>query len=223
MKVVGKSIVVHRGESFVLTRKVFKDDVFETPYVLTNSIRNPYLLITVSSATYKVNGGYKANFWLDLRNYRKFNSRTPVQITEEQLIGNTLPEGSSSTSSIYYYVTDNSEREFYYYDGTAYQPYQFIFKKQFDNIITKEWIESIYQYEFRLVGGEKTVDVLTNMYKSIYTDRTFIPTDTRTLYMEVKKCRPDLVRNIRYSAPLANFFVEEILQRPQKLIIKTNI
>lgn len=223
MKVVGKSIVVHRSETFVLARQVFKDDLNHTPFVLTNSILNPYLIITISSATYKVNGGYKANFWLDLSNYKKFNSRTPVQITTSQLSLNTLPSGSTATSSIYYVVNSEGTRDFYYYDGEAYQPYSFVFKKQFDSIITKEWIESIYQYEFRLVGGAKTVDVLTNMYKGIYPDRDWVPTDNRTLYEEIKKCRPDLVRNIRYSAPLANFFTEDILQRPEKLIIKTNV
>ena len=76
MKTLGKTIIVNRGETFVLSRKVFKDDGI-TPYVLSTSIVNPYLIITVSSSTYRVNGGYKTNFWLDLSTYPSFSPVAP--------------------------------------------------------------------------------------------------------------------------------------------------
>ena len=61
MKTLGKTIIVRRGETFILSRKVFKAD--GSPFVLSKSIVNPYLIITVSSNTYRLNGGYKMNYW----------------------------------------------------------------------------------------------------------------------------------------------------------------
>ena len=107
-----------------------------------------------------------------------------------------------------------------YSSDNKYVAYSFVFTKQFLECQTRDWVESQYQYTFKLIGGQKTNDVLKGMYDSIYPYRPFKPTDNLTLYNEIKKCRPDMVRNIRPSAPLANYTTEDILQRPEKLIIK---
>ena len=225
MKTLGKTIIVRRGETFVLSRKVFKAD--GSPFVLSNSIVNPYLIITVSSNTYHINGGYKMNYWLDLSKYPKFDSVTPVVITSTELSENKLPDGYTADEQLdcwqaIFYVVSSTQRDYYYYTNGQYKSYSFVFTKQFLNYHTSQWIESVYQYEFRLVGGQKMEDFLLPLYKAIYPGRDWIPTDNRTLYNEIKKCRPDLVQNIRYSAPLASYFVEDILQRPEKLVIKAN-
>lgn len=215
MKVLGKSIIVRRGETFVLSRKVFKDDG-KTPFVLPLSIQNPYLVISVTSTAYNVEGRYKCNYWLNLEKYPKFQSSTPILLTTEQFNSNTLPAGYTATSNIYTY-----DRNYYMYSSdNKYVAYSFVFTKQFLEYQTRDWVESQYQYTFKLIGGQKTNDVLKGMYDSIYPYRPFKPTDNLTLYNEIKKCRPDMVRNIRSSAPLANYTTEDILQRPEKLIIK---
>ena len=215
MKVLGKSIIVRRGETFVLSRKVFKDDG-RTPFVLPLSIQNPYLVISVTSTAYNVEGRYKCNYWLNLEKYPKFQSSTPILLTTEQFNSNTLPVGCTATSNIYTY-----DRNYYMYSSdNKYVAYSFVFTKQFLEYQTRDWVESQYQYTFKLIGGQKTNDVLKGMYDSIYPYRPFKPTDNLTLYNEIKKCRPDMVRNIRPSAPLANYTTEDILQRPEKLIIK---
>lgn len=215
MKVLGKSIIVRRGETFVLSRKVFKDDG-RTPFVLPLSIQNPYLVISVTSTAYNVEGRYKCNYWLNLEKYPKFQSSTPILLTTEQFNSNTLPAVCTATSNIYTY-----NRNYYMYSSdNKYVAYSFVFTKQFLEYQTRDWVESQYQYTFKLIGGQKTNDVLKGMYDSIYPYRPFKPTDNLTLYNEIKKCRPDMVRNIRPSAPLANYTTEDILQRPEKLIIK---
>lgn len=215
MKVLGKSIIVRRGETFVLSRKVFKDDG-RTPFVLPLSIQNPYLVISVTSTAYNVEGRYKCNYWLNLEKYPKFQSSTPILLTTEQFNSNTLPAVCTATSNIYTY-----NRNYYMYSNdNKYVAYSFVFTKQFLEYQTRDWVESQYQYTFKLIGGQKTNDVLKGMYDSIYPYRPFKPTDNLTLYNEIKKCRPDMVRNIRPSAPLANYTTEDILQRPEKLIIK---
>lgn len=215
MKVLGKSIIVRRGETFVLSRKVFKDDG-KTPFVLPLSIQNPYLVISVTSTAYNVEGRYKCNYWLNLEKYPKFESSTPILLTAEQFNSNALPAGCTATSNIYTY-----DKNYYMYSSdNKYVAYSFVFTKQFLEYQTRDWVESQYQYTFKLIGGQKTNDVLKGMYDSIYPYHPFRPTDNLTLYNEIKKCRPDMVRNIRPSAPLANYTTEDILQRPEKLIIK---
>ena len=215
MKVLGKSIIVRRGETFVLSRKVFKDDG-RTPFVLPTSILNPYLVISVTSTAYNVEGRYKCNYWLNLEKYPKFQSSTPILLTAEQFNSNTLPAGCTATSNIYMY-----DSNYYMYSSdNKYVAYSFVFTKQFLEYQTRDWVESQYQYTFKLIGGQTTNDVLKGMYDSIYPYSPFRPTDNLTLYNEIKKCKPDMVRNIRPSAPLANYTTEDILQRPEKLIIK---
>lgn len=223
MRTLGRKIIVHRGETFILTRKVFKDDGV-TPYVLSKSITNPYIIITVSSNTFRVDGKYRLNSWLDLSTYPSFRRQTPEYKSSEDITNNVAPDAPDNDGAgCIYYTQDTAGTKYYYYwTGTEYKDYSFVFHKQFLNVHTRDWIESQYQYEFRLVGGQKTQPLLLDMYKSIYHNRMWVPSDARTLYEEVKKCRPDLVKNIRWSAPLANFFTEDILQRPELLIIKSN-
>ncbi len=215
MKVLGKSIIVRRGETFVLSRKVFKDDG-RTPFVLPTSILNPYLVISVTSTAYNVEGRYKCNYWLNLEKYPKFQSSTPILLTAKQFNSNTFPAGCTATSNIYMY-----DSNYYMYSSdNKYVAYSFVFTKQFLEYQTRDWVESQYQYTFKLIGGQTTNNVLKGIYDSIYPYRPFRPTDNLTLYNEIKKCKPDMVRNIRPSAPLANYTTEDILQRPEKLIIK---
>lgn len=223
MRTLGRKIIVHRGETFTLTRKVFKDDGV-TPFVLAKSITNPYLIITVSSNTFRVDGKYRLNSWLDLSTYPSFRRSTPEYKSSEDITNNVAPASPDNDGAgCIYYTQDTAGTKYYYYwNGTEYKDYSFVFRKQFLNVHTRDWIESQYQYEFRLVGGQKTQPLLLDMYKGIYPDRMWIPSDARTLYEEIKKCRPDFVKNIRWSAPLANFFTEDILQRPELLIIKPN-
>ena len=220
MKVVGKNIIVSRGESFSLTRKVYKNDL-TTPFVLAKSIRNPYLIITVASSPFK-SGGYKCNWWIDLSTYPSFTSLTPVIVDDDVISSNTLPSGYSYNSCIFYTQDENSNKTFYYYNNetSQYEEYSFIFRKTFSYMETKEWVEGLYTYQFKVVGGTRTKEVLQGMFKGLYPDKR-LPEDNRTLYCKIKEQRPDLVKNIRYSAPLATFFVEDVLQRPEKLTVKT--
>lgn len=222
MKVVGKNIIVFRGETFSLTRKVYKNDL-STPYVLSKAIDNPYLIVTVTSSPYKTDGGYKCNWWIDLSTYPSFRSTTPYLVESSVISSNELPSGMSADQCIFYTVDEDANKTFYYYDSdsSTYKEYSFIFRKTFSHRETDEWVESLYTYQFKIVGGTRTKNVLQGLFTSIFPNAK-VPEDNRTLYCRIKKCRPDLVKNIRFSAPLATFFVEDVLQRPEKLTVKTN-
>lgn len=220
MRTLGKTIYVHRGETFVLARKVFKDDGV-TPFVLSMYIKNPYIIITITSNTYDINGRYKYNAWLNLSTYPSFRSITPEYVENSVISSNQLPSGKNADGKdcVFYTQDEYGNKEFYYYTNGAYKPYRFVFHKHFLNVHTKDWTESQYRYSFRLVGGQDTHEYLLNAYKGVYPDRMHIPDDNKTLYDEIANCRPDLINNIRYSAPLVNFFTEDILQKPEKLVI----
>lgn len=222
MKVVGKNIIVSRGETFNLTRKVYKDDL-ATPYVLSKTIQNPYLIITVFGSPYNIHKGYKCNWWIDLSTYPSFRTTTPYLVDEDVIESNELPDGMTADQCIFYTIDEDANKSFYYYDSdsSTYKEYTFVFRKSFSHRETNEWVESLYKYEFRIVGGTRTKNVLQGLFKSVYPG-TKVPEDNYTLYHRIKKLRPDLVKNIRYSAPLATFFVEDVLQRPEKLTVKTN-
>lgn len=234
MRVLGKKIIVQRGETFTLSCKVYKDDGV-TPYILSSTIENPYIVITISSNTFNVNGRYRLNSWLDLSEYPSFRSLTPAYLSDENLEQQQLPEDANKDGkdTVYYTQDSNGNKSYYYWRVTGhddegnpttgqFDSYSFEFHKYFLHTITKDWIESQYQYEFRLVGGQDTTEILTNMYQSVYPDRMWVPTDNRTLYDEIVKCRPDLVKDLRWSAPLTNYSTVDTLQRPQLLIIKPN-
>lgn len=221
MRTLGRKIIVHRGETFTFRAEIFKNDGV-TPYMLFDTYVNPYMVLTVSSNSLSMQGKYQLNSWLDLSTYHKFKYSEPYYVEDSVVSANTLPQGHNAGEYLYYTQDENGVKTFYYYPSNAYQVYSFVITKQFLNAQTKYWIESQYMYELSLMCGQFTIEVLTNTYKSVYPDREWIPTDSRQLYEEIEKCRPDLLKGIRWSAPLTNYSTMDVIQRPEPLIIKNN-
>lgn len=70
MKIHGNEITVHRGETFTIDFSfVNKDD---SPYVVSNRVDNPYILIAVTDSKFMVADRYIKNYWLNLSNWHKF-------------------------------------------------------------------------------------------------------------------------------------------------------
>lgn len=224
MKVLDKQVIVRRGEVFVMSREVVRQD--GSPYVLRSQLDNPYLLISVSSNTYKLKGKYLKNYWLDLSNYPKFERSTITDITREQLQDNTLPDGFFAETCVYRYLTEFGEKEYYRYVGTSpggkYEPYSFSFVKTFLNVDTREWIESNYQYEILILSGETTRTYLTNIFTSLFPDE-IVPDTLQEIYDEINKVRPDLLTNVSVTSPLANYVTNDTIVPPSILTIKANV
>lgn len=233
MEALGKTLVVRRGEEFVYQREIVDDN--GVPYrlwalfpkhvgdVRVNLINNPYLLIKIASNTYRQDGRYEMNYWLDISGYKYFEAtmREPVFVTNEQLSAGTLPDGIGSNSTILLFVDEGKNYYGYNLTDSKYEPYSFTFTKHFLPVQTAEWVEQDYTYEISIKGGTLMSDYLTSLYKSVFPDKT-PPTDNRTLYEQVKLCRPDLVKDINYDAPIVAFDYDEIIQAPSKLRVLTN-
>lgn len=224
MRTLDKQIIVTRGEVFVMSREVVRQD--GSPYVLRSQLDNPYLLISVSSNTYKLKGKYLKNYWLDLSSYPKFEQSTIKDITQEQLSGNTLPDGFTAETCIYRYLSASGNKEYYRYVGTSpsgkYELYSFLFVKTFLNVDTREWIESNYQYEIRIISGETTRTFLTNMFNTLFPEEE-VPDILQEIYDRIYEIRPDLLAHISVSAPLANYATNDIIVSPSILTIKANV
>lgn len=220
MTILGNKIVTSRGEAFGLSFELTEKD--GTPYVLLNSIKNPYAKISIADTSYRQDGRYKFNLWIDLSGRPSFKSKIPVPISSEQLESNELPEGYSSDSCIFYFVNTSSEREYYYYSENSYVKYSFVFSITILNSYSKEWIEGKYTYSINILGGTLTYEVLEPLYKATFPTRVYIPGDNRTLYYEIKKCNSSAVKDIRPEQPIVNFAYNELISKPEWLIVKTN-
>lgn len=223
MKTIGNNLSVNRGEVFVFARTIEYSD--GRPYVLRSQLENPYLLITVSSNTYRLQGKYFKQYWLDLSEYPKFETAEVKDITSEELEGNTLPTGYTENTCIYRYMTSSNEPEYYRYVGTspngAYEPYSFSFIKTFSNSDTREWIESIYLYDIHIVSGETTETYLTETFESLFPDES-VPDTIDDMYNAIYKVRPDLLVNVSILAPIVNYITNEIILKTSKIIIDAN-
>lgn len=224
MRILGKQIIAYRGEVFVMSMEVVRSD--GSPYVLRSQLNNPYLLISVSSNTYRLKGKYLKNYWLDLSSYPKFEQATITDISQEQLQDNVLPEGFTAETCIYRYMSELGEKEYYRYIGTSpggkYEPYSFSFVKTFLNVDTREWIESNYQYEIRILSGETTRTYLTNTFTALFPAEE-VPDTIQEIYDAINKVRPDLLTYVSVTSPLANFATNDIIVPPSVLTVKANV
>lgn len=222
MNTVGNNIIVTRGEVFVLSREVvYKSGA---PYVLRSQLNNPYLLITISSNSYRMKGKYFRRYWLDLSTYPKFDTAEVRDITFTELSNNRLPSGYSASTCIYRYVTEDGESEYYRYVGTSpsgeYEPYSFTFTMTFSNAETREWIESNYSYSIRIVSGETTETYLTETFESLFPDEP-LPGKFEDMYKAIAEVKPDLVEYVSVNAPIVNYVTNNIILQPSKLTINT--
>lgn len=216
MRTLGTTIEVNRGEVFTLSREIV--DVSGVPYILPK-LTNPYLMITITSGVYSQDGMYEKNYWLSLASYMFFDDVTPVY--QPDVTGDFPP---LEKNRVYYTMDGEGNKTYYYYDETTqkYIPYSFVFTKLFLNNDTREWIEGIYRYQFKIASGQLSIDWLTNIYKSVYKTIVNIPTDKHTLAKQICKVRPDLLRNVDWEAPIVNYWTKDILRQPHKLVVRNN-
>ena len=213
MRQLGSTIECYRGESFAIGREFVDKD--NQPLYIPDNAKNPFVRFTVSSNTYKIDGKYKKNYWLDYSKSQKFAGF-------EQFPNNKVPDNVSllSKDTIYYVVTE-SGREYYFVNGDKVSNYGFLVFKRFLNADTKKWVGQIYQYEIAYCDGELMVDWLTKVFKSLYPG-VEPPKANSVLADYICKKRSDLLRGLNVNEPFISYTVNKVLQGPCKLIVKEN-
>ena len=169
MRVYADRIQVERGEEW--TYDVYFQSRDGSPYIVSNQLTNPYILVTIASSKYTQNGRYIANFWNNVTEaYKTFYCTQPIELS-----GTTMPTPENglsreiqdditaknqtySTYAVYKWVDPNGVAQYKYWNGTAYEDYDFHFVMTFPTDITNEWIEQNYVFGIKLVGGTANAD-----------------------------------------------------------------
>lgn len=73
-------IKAHRGETFTIDKVLQNKD--GSPYIISNELQNPYLLISVTGSQYDNSKTFYRNYWLNLENFPRFTRTTPVNSNE---------------------------------------------------------------------------------------------------------------------------------------------
>lgn len=226
MRMLGQKMIVYRGETFKYCAKIYKSDNV-TPFILMNDIPNPYLLISIASNNLTMKGKYLSKHWIDLSTYASFRENDPLLVEQRVIDSNSKPstygKNDDGKDCVVYVQESNGNKSYYYWLNNTYKEYSFVFGTSFTNLETRNWIESKYSYELQLLGGDKTFDILLDMFNTIYPNASEIPDDPRTLYEKIEKCRPDLVEKLCWSCPICNYYTVDIIRKPTELIIESNI
>lgn len=110
MKVFNNEITIHRGETFSMDKVVQNKD--GSPYIVSRRLKNPCVLVSVSTTRYAQDERYKLNKWLRLTN-KLFDSTEPFDLKSLT----TEPNGTTSK-----YPNGFSDIKTYTTEG-AYAPY----------------------------------------------------------------------------------------------------
>lgn len=79
MKTFNNELVIHRGETFSMDKVVQNKD--GSPYIVSNKLKNPYVLVAVSTTRYDQNKRYLLNQWLPLSDKPRFSITDPIDLT----------------------------------------------------------------------------------------------------------------------------------------------
>lgn len=78
MKTFNNELVIHRGETFSMDKVVQNKD--GSPYIVSNKLKNPYVLVSVSTTRYDQNKRYLLNQWLPLSDKVRFSITEPIDL-----------------------------------------------------------------------------------------------------------------------------------------------
>lgn len=182
MQVHNNSIIVQRGESWTMSKKIMNKD--GSPYIVSSELQNPYWLVTVTSAIYEQKDRYVLNKWLNLNGFPRFKHTQPIELAKYGLkfTDNTLPfidldgdgendDFTGDETSGYANIAIFYEKDL---DGvTSYKYWEYInniegnyegqwvsyecpIVTSFTKEITSQWKEQNYFYSITLVAGRES-------------------------------------------------------------------
>ena len=97
MRSSNNELTVYRNETFAIDKTVKTKS--GAPYIVSNKLENPYILITVSSSKFEQKSAYKESYYLSLVDKPKFAITNPVNIKSilnapnGESLYNDFPEG----------------------------------------------------------------------------------------------------------------------------------
>lgn len=104
MKVFNNEITIHRGETFSMDKVIQNKD--GSPYIVSRRLKNPCVLVSVSTTRYAQDERYKLNKWLRLTN-KLFDSTEPFDLKSLTTEPNgTTPKYPNGFTDIKTYTTE---------------------------------------------------------------------------------------------------------------------
>lgn len=162
MNIYRDQIIVTRGETVTLDMSIVNSD--GSPYIFSNKITNPFILVTIASSRYEQYGRYIQNYWSNVSaRYPTFFTTTPVQIAdfdstpEESLpidVVNQINNNDELTYSNYcvYYSIVNGKKVYKYWDD-EWLDYECEFTMTIGPEDTLQWVEQEYVFAMKVLGG----------------------------------------------------------------------
>lgn len=185
MRTYNNELSIHRGESFTMTKILQNKD--GSPYIVSNQLKNPYFLLTISSSKYQQANRYVKNYWLDLKDFPKFLSTTaknirdfdttfeaPLTVTTTTVNGKEVTylfQQRVGDKDVYvqpddyvYYDTVNGKKVYKYWND-GWKDYECKIAKTFLHEDTNELAGQSYVYSIKLVCGQSMSDYLDSICK----------------------------------------------------------
>ena len=78
MRTNNNELIVHRGETFTIDKFIQNRD--GSPYIVSSQLNNLYWVLSVSSTLYDQRNRYVKNWWLSLKDTKKFFLTVPINI-----------------------------------------------------------------------------------------------------------------------------------------------
>lgn len=191
MRLRGKEIIVHRGETFTLDMSIRNRD--GSPFIISKDMKNPHLLLSIASSKYSQSQRYLKNWWISLEHVPKFKLTVPIEIEEftTTAVPNEYRDADSKPGPYMFTCVINGVRLYKYYDkdNGTFKDYNLRIAQPFANKDTSEWIAQSYTYSLSFIAGEKTIPDSGKPVDE-YTDvLTFIEPSTLTVLSDIRGSR----------------------------------
>lgn len=142
MRWYGTDLYITRGETFAIDVGI--TDKTGEPYRISTLMSNAFFVLTVKSNTYAQSGRYILRNWINLSNFPKVDDMSILDVTSLPLNDNLIRKRVLRYDGKYYIYDDNVSQ---------YVEYGLHFICTFDSTITKDWLDSAYEYDLKLVSG----------------------------------------------------------------------
>lgn len=221
MRVYADRIQVERGEEW--TYDVYFQNRDGSPYIVSEKLTNPYILVTIASSKYTQNGRYIANFWSKvIGTYPTFYSTQPTVIVDKNAntiseinapdkLGITLPDvflidgvpvdNAYTMFSVYEWTDKNDEKHYFW--CTDY--------KTDSNGNVTAWTYEEYSFHFVITFP---TDITNTWIEQNYVFGVKLVGGTKN-----KEYDP----NEESSRPIVTFDGVQVLVAPMQLIVTSNI
>ena len=172
MRIYNDEIQIMRGETWNFDVQLTAYS--GAPFILSNQLKNPYFLLTISSLKYPVEDRIVRNYWCKCTSGiipRRFftTAVVPVSNTFIKTYENAeafstaiksvtnltqIDESELENAAVYSTIVDDTVNYWMFEkDGEAYKPvkYECRFTVNFQSFDTSEWIEEEYSFAMKLV------------------------------------------------------------------------